>query len=174
MRIAISSGHGLLIRGAAGVLDEVNEARRVTNRVAEIIREMGHEAAVFHDDTSTTVAQNINAITRWHNGRERILDVSVHFNAFQPTAGPMGTEVLYRTGDTAAETVARRVSAAMARAGGFRERALQPRSNLGFLNTAAMSPVLLEVCFVDSRADAGLYRDNFEAICAAIAEALTA
>ena len=36
--IVISSGHGLHVRGARDILDEVTEARRVTNRVGEILR----------------------------------------------------------------------------------------------------------------------------------------
>ncbi|PWT74004.1 MAG: hypothetical protein C5B60_07415 [Chloroflexi bacterium] len=33
--------------------------------------------------------------------------------------------------------------------------------------------MLLEICFVDSRADATLYREHFEAICCATAESIT-
>jgi len=170
--ITISSGHGRNIRGASGVMDEVTEARRVTDRVAEIIRGNGHTVNVFHDDVSTTVTQNINWLVARHNGSTRDLDVSVHFNAFQPTDRPMGTEVLHRTGDPLASVIAARVSRAMAQAGGFRERAVQPRDNLGFLLNCRQNPILLEVCFVDSRGDADLYNRNFEAICAAIADAL--
>jgi len=172
MQISISSGHGLRVRGAAGILDEVNEARRVTDRVAEILRAGGHTVNVFHDDGSTLVAQNINWLVAQHNGSERDLDVSVHFNAFRPTDGPMGTEVLHRAGDPVAAILAARVSFAMAQAGGFRERAVQPRDNLGFLLNCRQNPILLEVCFVDSRGDADLYNQNFEAICQGIAQGL--
>src|SRR4029077_15810569 len=34
-RIAISAGHGLYVRGASGILDEVDEARRVVARLGE-------------------------------------------------------------------------------------------------------------------------------------------
>jgi len=178
MRIAISSGHGLHVRGASGILDEVNEARRVTNRVAEILRERGHEAAVFHDDTSRTVGDNLNAIIAWHGARMRDIDVSVHFNAFHdPNAH--GTEVLYSTEKSAplAEGVALAMSAA-----GFRLRPAQGgatrpgtvlRNNLAFLNRLASCPaVLLEVCFVTARRDADIYNANFEALCKYIAAAL--
>ena len=81
----------------------------------------------------------------------------------------MGTEVLHRTGDAVASVIAARVSRAVAQAGGFRERAVQPRDNLGFLLNCRQTPILLEVCFVDSRGDADLYNQNFEGICQAIA-----
>src|SRR5436190_21884620 len=47
--VCISSGHALKVRGAEGVLDEVDEARRVVDRVAKIVRERSVVAiATFH------------------------------------------------------------------------------------------------------------------------------
>jgi N-acetylmuramoyl-L-alanine amidase len=37
-KIVISSGHGKLVRGASGILDEVNEARRVVEATAAKLR----------------------------------------------------------------------------------------------------------------------------------------
>jgi len=167
-RIAISSGHGARVPGAVGILDEVTEARRVVGGIVGYLREMGAHVDEFHDDESDTVAGNIGAIVNWHNSRERDMDVSVHFNAFAPTEGPMGTEVLFLSaGDAAA-----RVSRAIAEAGGFRNRGAKFRDNLGFLNRTEKPAILLEICFVDSAGDAGLYRANFDAVCRAAASAL--
>ena len=94
---AISSGHGKYIRGASGYLDEVNEARRVVDRVAELLRGAGVAVKTFHDDVSHSQSENLNRITNWHNSQSRELDVSVHFNAYQTTSKPMGTECLYVT-----------------------------------------------------------------------------
>jgi len=168
MRIAISSGHGAKIPGAVGLLVEVREARRVTRRVAQMLREAGAEVAEFHDDDSETVAANINSIVGWHNAHERDMDVSVHFNAFRPTDGPMGAEVLYLS----AREAAAKVSAAIAAAGGFRDRGARHRTDLGFLNRTGKPAILLEVCFVDSAADARLFGESFDGICAAIARSL--
>jgi len=179
MKIAISSGHGARIAGAIGVLNEVTEARKMVARVSKILRERGATVAEFHDDVSTTVGQNINTIVGWHLGQDANVDVSVHFNAFtDPNAH--GTEVLYRTpGDQA---LASNMAEAIARASGLRLRpaqggAVMPgaslRNDLGFLNSLTTRPsILLEVCFVTSQRDAGLYNTNFEAICTAIADAL--
>lgn len=179
MKIAISSGHGARIAGAVGILNEVTEARKVVTRVAKILRERGAAAAEFHDDTNTTVNQNINAIVGWHRGQDANVDVSVHFNAFaDPNAH--GTEVLYRA--AADQALASKTAKAISEAGGLRLRPAQGgatmpgavfRDNLGFLNSLAMRPsILLEVCFVTNRRDASLYNANFDAICAAIADAL--
>ena len=168
MAIAISSGHGARIPGAVGFLNEVREARRVVKKVAGYLREMGVTVHEFHDDESTTVADNIAAIVGWHNSTERYLDVSVHFNAFEPTDEPRGTEVLFRT----AKEIAARVSRATASAGGFRDRGGRFRDDLGFLNRTERPAILLEVCFVDSSWDAQSYGENHDAICRAIAGAL--
>src|SRR3974377_1666781 len=95
MRIVISSGHGKYIRGASGILDEVNEARRVVDRVADLLRNLDVEVKTFHDDISTTQDENLVRIVDYHNSQARDLDVSVHFNAYEPTSKPTGVEVLY-------------------------------------------------------------------------------
>lgn len=163
-RVVISSGHGKLVRGASGVLDEVDEARKVVDRVAEELRERGVNVAVFHDDTSTSQSQNLNAITTYHNQQTRDLDISVHFNAYVETSKPMGTEVLYVTQLDLAD----QMSAAIA-ANGFIDRGPKKRTDLAFLNNTDEPAILLEVCFVDSEADASVYRAKFSAICDSIA-----
>ena len=96
-RIVISSSHSKLVRGASGILDEVDEARRVVERVAEMLEARGVDVTVFHDNTSTSQSENLNCIVNYHNSQERDLDVSVHFNAYVETTKPMGTEVLFVT-----------------------------------------------------------------------------
>lgn len=169
MRIAISSGHGKYIRGAAGYLDEVDEARRVVEAVARDLASVGVAAVTFHDNVSHSQDENLERICNWHNEQVRDLDVSVHFNAYQTTSKPMGTECWYITQDVLAAEVAN----AMAAAGGFINRGPKYSSGLYFLNHTAEPALLLEVCFVDSSADAELYDEHFDAICRAIAAALS-
>jgi len=165
--VAISSGHGARVPGAIGILNEVREARRVVKRVAKHLREMGVTAHEFHDDDSATQGQNLDAIIGWHNRQKCDMDASVHFNAFMPTDGPMGTEVYYLSDSKAAKNV----SKAIAAAGGFRNRGGKLGS-FAFLRLTKKPAILIEVCFVDSATDASLYETNFDAICRAIAEAL--
>jgi hypothetical protein len=164
--VAISSGHSLKVRGASGLIDEVNEARRVVNRLKEIL---GPNAVVFHDDISTTQSQNLATITDWHNKQTRDVDASVHFNAYVPTDGGRGTEVLYLT----QATLARKMSDAMAAAAGFINRGPKKRTDLAFLNNTKMPAILLEVCFVDAAEDVNQYQLNFDALCTSIAEILS-
>lgn len=171
MKIAISSGHGKYIRGASAsprppYLDEVDEARNVVNRVAELWRGAGVGVAAFHDDTSTSQSQNLNTIVNWHNAQSRDYDVSVHFNAYQKTTKAMGTEVLWVT----QQKLATDTSAAIARAGSFPNRGAKKRTDLSFLNRTNKPSILIETCFVDSSADGENYRRYFETICKGIAE----
>jgi len=167
-RIVISSGHGLKVRGASGVLDEVDEARAVVDRVASELRKRNVEVEVFHDDISDDQSENLDRIVDFHNSKTRDLDVSVHFNAHHTTDDPMGTEVLYVT----QEDLAAEVSDAICEAGGFKDRGAKYRDNLAFLNGTKMPSILIETCFVDSTADAELYTENFDEICRNIADIL--
>jgi N-acetylmuramoyl-L-alanine amidase/Putative peptidoglycan binding domain len=173
MKIVISSGHGKKIRGAAGPkpwgLDEVDEARRVVEETATMLRDAGVDVTTFHDDISTSQNENLNRIVDFHNSKTRDLDVSVHFNAFESTGKPMGTECLY----VSQQALADKVSAAIADAGDLLDRGPKKRTNLFFLNNTKEPAILIETCFVDSQADAELYRQNFNVICASIAEVLS-
>ena len=163
--LVISSGHGKIVRGAKGYIDEVDQARRVVNRVAEILRESGANPAIFHDDVSKTKSENLERIVAYHNARKRDLDVSVHFNAFKTTPNPMGTECLYLTQNIIATAVAREI----AKAATLINRGPKKRTDLYFLNKCQKPAILIEVAFCDSKADSDLYEKNFERVCAAIA-----
>jgi N-acetylmuramoyl-L-alanine amidase len=166
--IAISSGHSTKCQGAVGIINEVQEATRVVDQVAEELVRRGVRVMVFHDTVSTTQNENLNRITDWHNEQDRDIDVSVHFNAYTTTSNPRGTEVLYVTqADLAGE-----VSAAIADAGDFINRGPKKNTGLFFLNNTDQPAVLIEVCFVDSSADVELYEAGFGEICAAIATVL--
>ena len=168
-RVVISSGHGKYVRGASGVLDEVDEARNVVEAVADMLKARGVEVHVFHDDVSKSQSENLERIVDYHNSKVRDIDISVHFNAFEQTDKPMGTEVWYVTQATLAD----QVSAAMAKAGNLIDRGgKKDTKGLYFLSNTAMPALLLEVCFVDSEADAALYQANFDAICENIAIAI--
>jgi len=172
--ICISSGHGLYVRGASGYLDEVDCARAVVDKVAEYLRQMNVQVWVFHDNTSHDQSTNLNTIVAAHNSHPSSgrLDISVHFNAYQTTSKPMGTEVLFVS--SKGEAMATELSPAIAYAVGFFNRGPKYRDNLAFLNgtNGSEGAVLIETCFVDSKADADLFNidENFIAICQAIAE----
>src|SRR6516164_9366462 len=157
MKIVISSGHGQYVRGAEGLIDEVDEARRVTDAVAKYLADLGVEVVVYHDDVSQSQSENLDRIVDFHNSQgSHDLDLSIHFNSYEPTSAPRGCEVLYVTEDILAEDL----SATMAYAAGFINRGPKFRDDLAFLNGTANPALLLEVCFVASEADVALYEDH--------------
>jgi N-acetylmuramoyl-L-alanine amidase len=175
-RIVISSGHGLRVAGASNIINEVTEARRVVDRVAQLLTQNSVPVIKFHENNATNQTDNVNAIVRYHNSQARDIDVSVHFNAVEGTrdAG-IGVEVLHYTGNNGTKATAQLVAGAISKASGLILRSTAPRdkgalaSTLGFLRSTNKPAILIEVCFVNSRTDVRLYQDNFEAICAAIA-----
>jgi N-acetylmuramoyl-L-alanine amidase len=171
MKIAISSGHGLKVRGASHPdgLDEVDEARRVVPEIANWLKLRGHEVVEFHDDVSTNQSDNLNWIVSHHNSvGPHDYDVSVHFNAYTWTDGGRGTECLWVTQQGLAEEISRAIS----EASGLINRGAPKRSDLYFLNGCREPSVLIEVAFVDAAADVELYQKRFESICEAIANAI--
>jgi len=161
MRIVISSGHGKYVRGASGIIDEVDEARKVVEQVASWLRLAGHHVVTYHDDVSTTQGENLDRIVDFHNSETRDLDVSVHFNAYTPTDGERGCEVLYLT----QEALAYKLSEVISTAGEFINRGAHKRTDLAFLNGTSAPAVLLEICFVDAAGDCEKYNLHFEEIC---------
>jgi len=176
-KIILSSGHGLKIRGARGnpvppQVDEVDEARKIVEKVADYLDDLGIACETLHDDVSTTQSANLDWIVRHHNqfdSHDR-LDVSVHLNCYDHSAH--GTEVLYVT----QEDLAAKVSLAIADAGDFYNRGAKYRGDLAFLNgtTGDRGAILIETFFCDHTGDCNQYHaaGTFDAICSSIANAL--
>ncbi|MFG3611011.1 N-acetylmuramoyl-L-alanine amidase [Rummeliibacillus stabekisii] len=166
-QFVISSGHGDKVAGAIGILNEHDEAKRVVNRVYDILtKEYNGVGFKYHETTATTQNQNLSNIVSFHNGKTRDLDVSIHFNSATPAA--TGTECLYYD----ALTLSAKMSAAMASALGIVDRGAKERKELYFLRNTNKPAILLEVCFVTSEKDAVAYRNNFEDLCQAIAKVI--
>ena len=166
-QVNISSGHSINCQGAADIINEVTEARKVVDRVYEIVKASGKQCYKYHD-TSSSSTQNLVNIVNWHNGFNDGVDVSIHFNAYTHVDKPMGTEVCYYSNSSLATAVSKEI----ATAGGFIDRGAKQRTGLYFLKHTNKPAILIEVCFVDSVADVNLYRANFERICQAIAKTL--
>lgn len=166
-QVNISSGHSINCQGATDIINEVTEARKVVDRVYEIVKASGKQCYKYHD-TSSSSTQNLVNIVNWHNGFNDGVDVSIHFNAYTHVDKPMGTEVCYYSNSSLATAVSKEI----ATAGGFIDRGAKQRTGLYFLKHTNKPAILIEVCFVDSVADVNLYRANFERICQAIAKTL--
>lgn len=168
--ITMGPGHWKIGTGACDLLDEVKEARKVTDRVIEILRASGIATNHVEDNTSTNQQQNLTYLVNQHNATNRKLDVSIHFNSSARKVDGIGTEVLYYD----AKELAANVSSAIATAGKLKDRGAKQRKELAFLNGTNKPAILIEVCFVSSEYDCKMYRQRFEDICQAIAKELAA
>ena len=169
--IAISPGHWKIGTGAVGLIDEVTEARKVVERVTNLLVNRNIQTCKIVDYTSTNQRENLTFLVSTHNKTKRVLDVSVHFNAVKGiTTRAIGTEVLYK--DEAMKSLAADISKAIATSAGFINRGAKRRLDLAFLNQTNEQAILIEVCFVNSTVDVSLYERHFEAICQAIAQTL--
>ena len=166
-QVIISSGHSINCQGASDIINEVTEARKVVDRVAEIISANSKACYKYHD-TASSNSTNLANIVNFHNRYRDGIDVSVHFNAYSHTDKAMGVEVCYYS----ASGLASQVSKAIADAAGLINRGSKQRTGLYFLRRCSKPAILIEVCFVDSVKDVALYRANFENICQAIAKSL--
>jgi hypothetical protein len=171
--VAISAGHAKNVRGASAspqppYLDEVNEARRIVQRVFDLLVAANAKVVKFWDDTSTSQSENLDTIVKWHNKQSRDLDVSVHLNAYSKTSKPMGTEVLYVTQSSLASNLSQKLASAQ----GLPNRGGKYDGDLAFLNGTTKPAILIEVCFVDSSADGTAYRAKFEEACNVIASVI--
>ena len=167
-QINISSGHSINCQGASDIINEVTEARKVVDRIYEMCKAIGIEVYKYHD-TSSSSSQNLANIANWHNKFKDGIDISIHFNAYQHTSSSMGTEVCYYS----QSQLASQVSSAISKASGLKDRGGKERKGLYVLKNTNKPMLLIEVCFCDSFYDVQKYRENFDAICSAIIEALT-
>jgi N-acetylmuramoyl-L-alanine amidase len=170
--VVISSGHSLIVRGASGIIDEVDEARRVVPEVAHHLRTFDFDVVEIHDDDSTTQQENLEWLVSEHNKHDSAgrLDVSIHFNAYVPTPSGRGVECLFYSQAELSESVALQIS----EVSGLINRGAHQRLDLYFLKhtNGSLGAILVEVCFVDSTEDCLKYDEAFSEICEAIARAI--
>ena len=167
--IAISSGHWRIGSGAKDLLDEVEQARKVVERVVEILKMHNVPTSRIVDNASQNQVDNLTYLVLQHNSTQRKVDVSVHFNVSSGRVQKgIGTEVLYYD----ARTLATTMSKAISDASGLKNRGAKQRQELAFLRETKMPAILIEVCFVNSVEDVQRYQQKFEVICLAIASTL--
>lgn len=166
-KFVISSGHGKIVGGAVGFINERAEAVKVVDRVYAILTNSYNGRGYrYHESTAQNQSQNLSNIVNYHNGKDRELDVSIHFNSASATA--TGTECLYYD----AKSLSAKMSAAMAKALDIRDRGPKERTELYFLRNTTKPAILLEVCFVSNKDDVAKYKANFERLCQAIAKTI--
>ncbi len=144
----VHGGHNKKVPGASGYLDEVTEDRKVKDAVIKYLRAAGHTVYDCTDDAGTTQSKNLANIVAKCNAHSGItLDISIHLNA----GGGTGCEVYYTS--SKGKTYAGKVSAAVAKALGIKDRGAKESDILYVLNHTTAPAILAECCFVDNKTD---------------------
>ena len=155
MKIAVRGGHCPRVPGASKFLDELTEDRKVKESVIKYLKQLGHEVFdVTPPDTISSSNIDLSFGVNKANNFNVDLFVSIHFNkAYDVYNGFLGSEVcVYSPFDTA-----QRVVNGLAGLG-FKNRGQKIRTNLYELKYTNMKAMIIEVCFVESIGDVGLYK----------------
>ncbi|KPI46145.1 N-acetylmuramoyl-L-alanine amidase [Clostridioides difficile] len=168
MKIAIVPGHTLTSKGtgAVGYIDEGKENRILTDLIVKWLKQGGATIYTGKIDKSNDYLSEQCQIA---NKQDIDLAVQVHFNANNTTLNPMGTETIYKTNN--GKIYAERVNEKLATV--FKNRgAKSDVRGLYWLNHTKAPAILIEVCFVDSKADTGYYIRHKDIVAKLIAEGI--
>ena len=152
----VHGGHSLVCRGAAGLLDEVNEDRKVKNRVIELLRAAGHTVYDCTDDTGATQNENLAAIVKKCNVHQVALDISIHLNSGRnDSAGDDSTGGVEVYGyDAGTQEIGTAICSGIAAALNLNNRGFKINTGLYVLRSTKSPAILIECAFVDDKDDA--------------------
>ena len=167
MKILICAGHTTKGKGigAVGYINESQENRSLSNIVVKYLKLAGHTVDYYEiNEANDYLAKQVEKA----NSKDYDLVVQIHFNAYKNTTDEMGTEVLYlsESGKVWAEKINAKLSTV------FKNRGVKKRTDLFWLNSTKSISCLIEVCFVDSKADTDKYLANKNKVGKLIAEAI--
>ena len=158
MKIAVRGGHNFQARGAAGIIDETVEDRKVKDATIKYLKKMGHsvlDVTPGNMPSSSDLAYGVNKANQW--GADMF--ISIHFNkAYTSYDGAIGTEGWVYSRGGKAEKISNRICSKLASTG-LRNRGTKTK---GFyeLRHTNMPAVIVEVCFVEATKDVNIYKQN--------------
>ena len=167
MNICIVAGHTTTGKGtgAVGYINESAENRVLGKKVTEYIKKAGQNCDYYEINKSDTYLKDQ---TNFANKKVYDAVIQIHFNANKNTLSPMGTETLYKSskGKAIAERVTNKLGLL------YKQRGVKLRTDLHWLNATKYPAILIETCFVDSKADTDKYISNKDATAKLIAEGI--
>lgn len=169
MNVLVVAGHTLNPNkgcGAIGYINESTENRILGKLIVEYINKTNHKAVYGEVNKSDTYLADQVALA---NKGKYDLVIQVHFNANKTTLSAMGTETLYKSnkGKEYAQKVTNKLGTL------YKRRGAKLRTDLYWLNKTNAPAILIETCFVDSKADTDKYISNKNYTAKLIAEAVT-
>lgn len=150
MRIVVNAGHTKFSTGtgANGYLNESTETRKIAYELMRLLADSKHEVIPAVYDRS---ANNLKEAVNLANTEGADLFVSIHLNA----GGGTGCEAYTWKGEQVAQAVK---ACSYLKMLGFKNRGVKNGSGLYVIKNTKCTAILIEVCFVDNKADAELYK----------------
>lgn len=153
----VHAGHSLKCRGVSDLLDEVNEDRKVKNKLIELLRANGDTVYDCTDDYSTTQRANLSSIVSKCNAHNVDLDISIHLNSARNDRvgdGKCGGVEVYGYDDRiygVAYSIAENIANTLGI--GFHSSPVKYNKGLYVLRKTKAKAILIECCFVDDKDD---------------------
>jgi N-acetylmuramoyl-L-alanine amidase len=155
MKFGIDMGHNCPPHdtGASGIKQEDVLTKDVGTRLSAKLAAAGHTVVNCTPSSATSVGHSLRQRVNKANSNNVDIFVSIHFNAFKPTSNPMGSEIFAIS--NASKAIAKSVLAEIVKLG-FKDRGVK---NTAFyvIKHTSMPAILVECCFVDSKADMALF-----------------
>ena len=150
MRIVINAGHTKngVGTGASKYLNESTETRKIAYELMKLLADSKHEVIPAVFDRSSN---NLKEAVQLANNEGADLFVSIHLNA----GGGTGCEVFTWRGQQVAQAV--KACSYLGKLG-FKNRGIKDGSGLYVIKNTKCTAILIEVCFVDNKADADLFK----------------
>lgn len=153
----VHGGHSLNCRGVSDLLDEVDEDRKVKNKLIELLRADGNTVYDCTDDYSTRQGANLSAIVSKCNAHNVDLDISIHLNSERNDRvgdGKCGGVEVYVYDDSAYD-IAYQIAESIANTLGigFHGSPVKYNKGLYVLRKTKAKAALIECCFVDDKDD---------------------
>ena len=150
MRIVINAGHTKsgVGTGASKYLNESTETRKIAYELMKLLADSKHEVIPAVFDRS---ANNLKEAVTLANNEQADLFISLHLNA----GGGTGCEAYTWKGQKVTQAVKACNNLANL---GFKNRGVKDGSGLYVIKNTKCTAILIEVCFVDNKADAELFK----------------
>ena len=150
MKICVNAGHTKLGTGtgASKYLNESTETRKVAYELMKLLADSKHEVIPAVFDRSSN---NLKEAVTLANNEGADLFISIHLNA----GGGQGCEAYTWRGQQVAQAVK---ACSYLKKLGFKNRGVKDGSGLYVIKNTKCTAILIEVCFVDNKADAELFK----------------
>lgn len=154
MKIGVRGGHSPHCKGAVGFVDEQTEVRKISYKVMEQLRKLGHTVIDCNSDSST-VSGELNEGTNKANNNGCELYIPIHMNA--SNGNGHGCECwVYGVGSNKVIEIGNKINSNLS-AQGYTNRGIKYSSHLHDTRCAKGQTCLIEIAFCDNKNDVDLY-----------------